>query len=377
MKAFRLATLSFSRHRFSTFITVLAIALSVAASGILYRVYKTSEARFDSLATGSDALIGAKAGGIEMVLNALGGEGEYPAFFPYTLFQTLQAQTALTFPTEGRVAPAKLKSATPLLIFAIYENARVIGTDETFLQSRSQRASYALESGTWAKSAGEVTLGSEIAALKGLKVGDTISVAPWVGGEPIRVEHPLKVSGVLARTKTQWDRTLFSSITEAHSVLERYEPLFRARSIWGAKVLNFALINVEPENFKSLQSLINQRSVAQIVRVQDVSNQLRDLGGVGADLGLLVTSFVLILGALAVVSTLATRFEGMSAQIAVLRAIGYRKRELVQWLLWEGLFLASSGILAGACLDGLLFPHFLKLGGGKRLVPVSTRTSVS
>lgn len=60
---------------------------------------------------------------------------------------------------------------------------------------------------------------------------------------------------------------------------------------------------------------------------------------------------------------LATRFEGMSLQFAVLRAIGYTKKQLSFWLLLEGLSLAFMGIILGAVVDWIGFPILRNLLG--------------
>lgn len=361
MTSFELALKSFSRYRFATVITVLAIALSVGASGILYRVYRTSELRFQSLALGADALVGAKSGGVEMVLGALGGEGPYPDFIPSNLVATLQADLALHFPDANRVEPPKLRTVTPLLIFAKFDRFRVVGTDKSFLSSRSSQTPYSLAVGRWIEQAGEVVVGSEVAKRKKLTVGDSIEVSPWFGGNPLSSVSTLRIAGVLSQTYGEWDLTVFSNIDDAQATLERYAPLTQRRSIWGSKVYHYAMVNLDMNHFLGLQTLINQRSVAQVVRVEAALDQLRNIGGVGRALGLLITGFVLTLGGLAVLSTLASRFETLAPQIAVLRAIGYRKVELVSWFLWEAFFLVGSGLIFGALIDALLFPYFLLL----------------
>lgn len=60
---------------------------------------------------------------------------------------------------------------------------------------------------------------------------------------------------------------------------------------------------------------------------------------------------------------LLTRFEGMSLQLAVLRAIGYTKKELSAWLVWEGLMLGIMGVVLGALLDAIGLPIFRSLLG--------------
>src|SRR4051812_11418281 len=97
MTPLRLARLSLTRHLFATAITVAAIGLSVACGGILLRLYLLSESRFEALGRAGDAIVGAKAGGIEILLGSANGEGAYPDYLPYKLFETLRAQQNVQF----------------------------------------------------------------------------------------------------------------------------------------------------------------------------------------------------------------------------------------------------------------------------------------
>jgi putative ABC transport system permease protein len=60
---------------------------------------------------------------------------------------------------------------------------------------------------------------------------------------------------------------------------------------------------------------------------------------------------------------LITRFDAMSVQLAVLRAIGYGRREIGMWLIWEGFLLGLAGCLVGMVIDGSTFPILRDLLG--------------
>src|SRR5689334_19056388 len=97
MTSFRLAILSLIRRRTPTFIAFLAISVSVAFSGILLRLYVLSGARFSGLAKAGEAIVGAKSGGVEILLGALNLEGEYPDFIPLKLYASLAARSGVQF----------------------------------------------------------------------------------------------------------------------------------------------------------------------------------------------------------------------------------------------------------------------------------------
>ena len=93
-----------------------------------------------------------------------------------------------------------------------------------------------------------------------------------------------------------------------------------------------------------------------MVNVAQARERLRELTGTGRDLGLTIVALVLLMAALSLASVLITRFESLSLQLAVLRAIGYSRRELARWLLLEGLLLGAFACFIGAALDAAMFP---------------------
>lgn len=364
MTPFKLARLSLSRHLFATVIVVIAIGLSVACGGMLLRLYKLSDSRFSAMGRGGDALVGAKAGGIEIMLGSLNGEGPYPDFLPYKLFESLKSEQTVKFEDGASSKPSYIESVIPFVYFAKFdETFRVVGTDESFYKRSRNGESLSLSQGQWFSEQGEVVLGSSVAEKSDLKVGDSIKVHPWIGNETLSNEISLRVSGILLSTGTQWDRTVFSSVTQAHQVFEQNQSALLGKSIWGSNVLNYFLVYLKPNGFSALEALVNKRTVAQAVEVETQKTRLEEISGAGRNVGIFITAFVLLLGGLSVCSMLVTRFEGMSLQLAVLSALGYTKKELSQWLLWEGFLLGLMGVVFGAVIDMAGFPVLRSLLG--------------
>lgn len=363
MTPLRLARLSLFRHRFATFITVAAIGLSVACGGLLLRLYEISESRFSVMGRGGDAIVGAKAGGIEILLGSLNGEGSYPDFLPFKLFESLRAENTVRFEDGSLSKSSYIQAIIPFVYFAKLDNYRVVGTDEIFFQEQRKRESMTLAEGNWFHQQGEVVVGSTVARTRQVQVGDMINIRPWVDEESRLPEVGLKVSGVLSPTGTQWDRTLFSSVEQAHQIFAQNLPLISGKSIWGPSVLHYFLVYLKPAGFAPLEALVNRRTVGQVVRVEEQKERLQEISGVGKSIGLFVTAFIILLGGLSVCSMLVTRFEGMSLQLAVLRALGYTKKEISKWLVWEGLLLGLMGVGLGALIDSLMLPILRSLLG--------------
>lgn len=359
MNAFRLAVLNLVRRPIPSLIALLAISISVAVSGVLFRINSISQERFASLAKGGDALVGAKSGGIEMLLSALNGEGEFPGFLPYRLYETLKAETTVQFEDGAKSKPSYIKSIIPFVYFAKTEGGfRIAGTDESFFSRPRSEDSLQLESGKWSETFGEVVAGAQAAKRLGLRVGDRIEAHIWISGlKPLEQNVSLTVSGILHGSRTghsAWDRMLFTTVQTAQQAIASTD--LSRTSIWGPNVLNYFLVYLEPNGFTELANLINKRTVGEAVLVETQRDRLHELTGTGENLGLLVSVLILALGGLSVTSMLITRFEAMTLQLAVLRAIGYSKSVIACWLLWEGFLLGLSACILGILMDWLAFP---------------------
>jgi putative ABC transport system permease protein len=364
MKPYRLAILNLFRRKITTIIILISIAISVACSGLLLRAYMLSFSRFSTLEKGGDAIIGAKNSGLEILLGCLNSEGQYPDFIPYALFESLRKEQK----EPGMYASTKLLSVIPIVYFAKYKDYRVMGTDESIMSRPEKKDNINLTEGRWAENIGEVVLGSKIAELEKLHINDNIFVFPWtnkfVKDVSKNPSYPLKVTGIFSPTNSNWDYNLFSNVSEAHFVFSTYTDTNKL-SIWGARVLNYYLVYLEPEGKTPLVDLVNKRTVAQVVFINEEIKKLEDLLSVGKNLGLFITTMIILLSGLAVAAMMITRFDSMKIQLAVLRAIGYKKKEIASWLLWEGLILGVIACFIGALLDLILFPvlkSFLGIG---------------
>lgn len=371
MSPLNLAILNLSRRRIPTIIAITSIAISVACSGVLLKLYRLSGSRFDTIAKGPDAIVGAKAGGLDILLGSLNLEGNYPGFIPLNLFLTLRAEATVNFEDGAASHPDYLRSVIPFVYFGQFQHFRLIGTDSSFFHRPDGDLNFA--SGNFSNSMGDVVLGSLVAAKASLHVGDTVAYQTWTGGEPSPDIATLKVSGILDSTHSMWDRALYSSLPQAQQILNQAS--LGGNSIWKANVLNYFLVYLKPGGLNALESLINKRTVAQVVSAPEQIQRLEELTGTGERLGLMMTLAIMALSGLGVAAMMVTRFEAMTLQLAILRAIGYSRGEIGRWLLWEGFILGFSASLSGAVLDWILFPWIRHLLGSA--LPATEMASVS
>lgn len=355
MKSFQLAYLNLTRRPVPSCLAIAAIAISVACAGMLLRLNNLAESRFSALGKGGDAIVGAKAGGTDILLGALHAEGEYPGYLPIKLFESLRQEQTVRFEDGTQIKPSAIKSVIPFLYFAKWNEVRVVATDESFVQRPRTEDSPRLQEGRWASGLNEVVVGSLLAKKHGLKPGDQFDSKVWLGPKVYtNSEVKLTVVGVFESTHSTWDRLMFTDLVTAQNAMKNLN--MNEASIWGSGVLNYFLVYLNPQGFDSLANLVNNRTVGQAIDVPVEIKKLNELVGAGQELGIFVTVLILVLGGLSMAAMLITRFEAMSLQLAVLRAMGYRKSAIGGWLLWEGFLLGVVAVFFGMVMDAAGFP---------------------
>ena len=363
MKPLQLAWLSLIRRPLSTVLALAAIALAVGGCGVLLRLYLLEQNRFSTIARGSDAIIGAKAGGIDILLGALDAEGPYPGFLPYKLFETMRARAAVHFEDGATEEQNYLQQVTPFLYCAHASGFRVVATDSTIFNWPNYSLTFA--AGRFIDKPDQpdnVVVGAAVAQKLNLKIGQTIELTPWIGTDDnqtqMREQNPpqtFTVSGVLNATHSSWDRLLFTTIADGQRLIAA-EPSLNTRSIWGNDVLNYMLVDLPSAGHASLKNLINKRTVGQVIFTRAEKKHLEELTGTGQSIGTMISILVILLGGLAVASMLVARFDAMGVQLAVLRALGYTRFQVALALLSEGFLLGVAACAIGFFVDLTMFP---------------------
>lgn len=370
MSAFQLARLNLLRRPLSTLISGLSIAVAVAASGVLLKVSLLAQSRFQTLALEGTSVVGAKAGGLEILLGSLGLEGEWPDYLPYNLFRSIQSQQEVRFEDGGVSKPSRIRAVIPFLHFATYDSYRVIGTSAEFVKRPLSQDSPEIAEGQWSASRGETLVGAEVARQNDIHPGSMLRAhAKEHSGEhsgersePTTSQAiELRVSAVLKPTGHAWDYAVFTSIEEAQESLAKAG--IGARSIWGANVLSYFLIYHDPAEYPQLESLINRRTVGQIIKIDSEVEHLQKLTGTGQSMGFLLTCLILFLSGTSVAAMMVARFDAIAVQLAVLRAIGWSKSEISRAVFSEGAIMGAAAVFVGAILDIAIFPVVRSVSG--------------
>ncbi len=354
MSPFRLAWLNLVRHRAATALVLVALGVTIASSGALLRTWKLAEARFGTMAQAGDMLIAAKGNNIESMLGALNLEGPYPGFIPIRLYATMVNE-------EWRAGNEHFRASSlvPMVFAGKLSDYRVIGTTPGFLEMPPPSPRIAITDGAWPEIHAGVVLGAEVARRKGLVVGDSVEVRSWTadvmpshGLVPRRME----VSAILLPMHSAWDRAVLTNLVQSETLIAEGLAVAGEQTHWDSFVLHYILVHADPAGMPGLVALIDRMTVAQLVPLPETLASLRNITAMGRIAGILVALLALVLAAAALLAVMLGRFEGLSRQMAVLEAMGYRRAEMLAVLAWEGALLGGGAVLLGALVDASVFP---------------------
>ena len=204
MYLLRLALASLNNRRFTALLTVFAIALSVCLLLAVERVRNETRASFASTISGTDLVVGARSGSVNLLL--------------YSVFRIGNATNNIRWDSYQRFAEhPRVAWAIPISLGDSHRGYRVMGTSTAYFEhyryGRKQPLQLA-EGRAFESDPFEVVLGAEVASALGYKLDDSIVLAHGVARVSL-VQHddkPFRVVGVLQRTGTPVDRTLHISL---------------------------------------------------------------------------------------------------------------------------------------------------------------------
>ena len=360
MPIFTIAVKSLLNRKSTAILTIIAIATSVTLLLGVERIRSEARSSFANTISGTDLIIGARGGSIQLLL--------------YSVFRIGNATNNISWGSYRKFA--KLPSVAwtiPLSLGDSHRGYRVLGTTGDYFKHYQYGTKRKLRffEGAAFDDVFDAVLGAEVAEKLGYRVGDPLVVSHGIakqGGQDHR-DKPFRVSGVLSKTGTPVDQTVHVSLAGIEAIHIDWRG--------GAKVTGFTItadevrgLNLQPKSITAFLVGLNSRLDA--FRVQRQANifdrepltailpgvALHELWSVlgTAETALSVISFFVI--ATSILGMLTVLLAGVNErrrEFAVLRSVGAGTRQIFALHLIEALFLTAAGIIIGtACLYGFL-----------------------
>ena len=394
---FALAWRSLRNRPVTSVLTVAAVALSITLLLGVEQARRGMRESFTGTIKGTDLVVGARGGTLQLLLGAVFGIGSPTGSVPYTVYEQWAKHPAI-------------KWTVPLAIGDSHRGYRVIGTTPGLFEHWRYRSSGRLTfaDGTVLSGADEMVLGSEVAAKLGYRVGTKVTVGHGlnaVAGLGDHEAHPFTVVGVLAQTFTPLDRALFVTLDgieemheegEVHAEGEDHDapragppqmpgagdppamPAAGAPPVMpgagpppvmpGAGPPPGVATNMFQDEPKALSAfLVGTKTRFETLKLQREINQYKaepltavipgvtlaelwkTLGTIEGGLRL-VGGLTIIVGLIGMLVALYSSLEARRREMAVLRAVGARPVMIVSLLVLESGLLTLLGCLLGVAL---------------------------
>lgn len=203
MLILRLATRSLRSRALTTSLTVLSIALSVTLLVGIEHVRAGVRESFAGTIRGTDLIVGARGGSLQTLLSAVFGIGSPSGSLRISTFDRWKAHPAVRW-------------AVPYSIGDSHRGFRVVGTTPEFFERYRYRNNgrVTFMQGHAAVTDRDVVIGSEVAEKLRYTIGSPVVVTHGLRdiGTSSHEAHPFHVTGILVRTFTPIDRSVYLSL---------------------------------------------------------------------------------------------------------------------------------------------------------------------
>ncbi len=306
MTPVRLAWRRLVRRPATTLLSVLLIALGVAAIGAMLLVVGQTNRAAERNAAAADLVIGAKTSPMQLVLAGIFHLDTPPAPFASSMVERALAHTSV-------------KRWVPLALGDSLDGYRLVGTKPAdFAELYGGTPAV----GQWPQASGEAMLGADVARHTGLAMGARFATTHGLsaGGE-VHDNHGYRVTGVLARTGTVLDKlvlTPIESIWEAHG-----EDDVNASAKGPHGKVSLILVQFKsPLGAVVLPRLLGFTPGLQVASPAQETAKLFAAVQMGADGTLILGGILLACAALAVCAGLLAAQRERMRDVAVLRLLG-------------------------------------------------------
>jgi putative ABC transport system permease protein len=336
-------------RRFALSLVVFSIALSTFLLLGMERVRKDMRAHFSNAVSGTDLIVGARAGSVQLLL--------------YSVFRIGAASNNIRWASAEAVAKhPQVAWTVPISLGDSHRGFAVVGTTADYFRHfrYGDRAALAFASGQSFSKPFEAVLGADVAESLRYRAGDRIVLAHGDGAleENDHADKPFTVVGVLTRTGTPVDRSV-------HIDLESMGALHAEEMGSGSFLSGGGKLKNEPDPISSITALlVGLKSRAAVFSVQRwvadyraeplqallpgvALDELWALVGIAERSLLAMGAMVFVVGLAGMVAVILAGLDERRRELAILRAVGAAPRHIMALLSLEAALITLGGVLAG------------------------------
>jgi putative ABC transport system permease protein len=347
-----LAARSAWNRRFVLSLAVLSIALSTFLLVGIERIRADVRENFAQSVSGTDLIVGARTGPVQLVLYAVFRIGAATNNMRWTSVQALSADPAVAW-------------AVPLSLGDSHHGFPVLGTTLGYFEHfrYGDRQALRFDEGKPFAGVFDAVLGADVAERLGYRLGDRIVLSHGMGGPnlPEHADKPFTVVGILARTGTPVDRTVHISLAGMEAIHLDWQG--------GVPIPGFAIpadkvrkFDLTPKAVTAM--LVGLKNRAAVFAMQRrvaafkeeplmgvlpgvALDELWDAIGVGERALLIISALVAAVSLAGLVAVVLASLNERRRELAILRALGAGPRHVLLLLALEGALITLAGVAIG------------------------------
>ncbi len=352
MTVLRLALHSLSNRWITALLTIFAIAVSVMLLLGVEKVRTGARASFANTISGTDVIVGARSGDIQLLLYSVFRIGNAPNNMTWRSYQELAARNNVEW-------------IVPLSLGDSHRGFRVLGTNKDYFEHYRYRDKRKLQfvSGDMFNDMFDAVIGSDVADALGYKLGDKIVVAHGIGeiGGNDHDNMPFRVVGILEKTGTPVDDTVHVTLGAIEAIHLGWKDgaanssrVFAADEVRNMelkpKAITAALVGLKSRFavFKFQRFVNTYRKEALSAVLPGVAlTEMWSLVGTAETALFVVTVMVVLTALLGMVAMIFATLNERRREMAILRSVGAGPKTLVGLLSAEALIMTLVGIAVG------------------------------
>lgn len=355
MAIIKLALKSILNRKFTAFLTIFSIALSITLLLGVERLRTESRANFANTISGTDLVVGARSGSIQLLL--------------YSVFRIGNATNNISWQSyQDIIHNKKVKWSIPISLGDSHKGFRVMGTNADYFHffRYGQKHELSFSAGSIFQGVYDAVIGADVAQKLHYKIGDKIILAHGAGKVNL-VKHankPFTIVGILNKTATPVDQTVHVSLKGIEAIHVDWKS--------GAPIPNYQLSaeraaeqDLTPKTITAF--LLGLKSKISTFQVQRYINEyqeepllailpgvalqdLWDMMGVAENALMIISVFVILVGLIGMVTAILTSLNERRREMAILRSMGARPLHIFSLIMGEALLVTVSGAMLGILL---------------------------
>ncbi|HEY7378120.1 MAG TPA: FtsX-like permease family protein [Steroidobacteraceae bacterium] len=356
----RLAWRSLWNRRTTAMLTVFAIALSVALLLGVQKIRTAAREGFANTISGTDLIVGARSGPINLLLYAVFRIGDATANVSWASYQKIARHPDVAW-------------TIPISLGDSHRGFRVMGTSSDYFAHYRFAATHQLEFAAGGPFADlyDAVLGADVAQSLGYKLGDRLIIAHGLGAVSFaqHADKPFRVAGILQRTGTPVDRTVHVGLEAISAIHVDWQTGMQAPPAFRVSAEQARQRDLTPDSITAF--LVGMKSRIAVFQMQRAINEYREepllaiipgvaleqlwgIVGVADRTLMIVAAFVVLAGLLGMLTALLASLNERRREMAILRSAGAHPRHVFALLVAESGILAASGVLLGMALTYVL-----------------------